>query len=248
MSWLLDLGNTRAKWARWDGDARGDTVEALALASPDFVDGLAREFGAPRGDGRVWLASVAGGALTDAVVERLECAGYRCERVRTRAEALGMRIAYSEPERLGVDRFLALLAAHARDDGPWLCVSVGSALTLDLLLTDGSHVGGLIAPAPDHMRRALAERFPVLAGDGGCADLAWASETVDAVASGSLAAAAGLVERAHRLAVERAGVAPTVLVAGGEGEAVRKALPFTSIAVAAPVLDGLARIARAQDA
>ena len=246
MSWLLDLGNTRAKWARWDGDARADAVKALDIAMPDFIEQLAAGLGPARDDARVWIASVTGPALTDAVRARLEREGYRCEHVRTRAEALGLRIAYAEPARLGVDRFLALLAAHARDDGPWLCVSVGSALTVDLLLVDGTHAGGLIAPAPAHMRRALAERFPVLAEDRGAFGIDWASDTADAVASGSVAAAAGLVERAHRLACERAGTAPTVLLSGGDAAAVRDAIPFASELVEAPVLDGLARLARAE--
>jgi type III pantothenate kinase len=244
MSWLLDLGNTRAKWARYGNDGRDGPVQALAHDAPGFADRLADALGPAAPGARVWLASVADAALTGETTRRLESAGYACERVRTRAHALGVRIAYAEPARLGVDRFLALVAAHARGDGPWLCVSVGSALTVDLLLADGVHAGGLIAPSPAHMRRALAERFPVLATDAGDATLDWAGDTPDAVEAGCVAAAAGLVERAYRLATQRAQAAPTVLVTGGEADVVRAALPFASIASEAPVLDGLARLAR----
>jgi type III pantothenate kinase len=245
MSWLLDLGNTRAKWARFAHGRRADAVAAVAHAEPRFLDQLVDALAPATADGRVWLASVADPVLTDAVLNRLATAGHRCERVRTRPEALGVRIAYADPARLGVDRFLALLAAHARDDGPWLLVSVGSALTVDLLARDGTHVGGLIAPSPGHMRQALAERFPALAVDGG--DLGdWAADTGDALASGALAAAAGLVERAHRLAQARLDVVPTVLVSGGGAAPVRAALPFASEFVEAPVLDGLARLAAAE--
>ena len=180
--------------------------------------------------------------VTDAVVHRLQARGYRCVRVATTPEALGVRIAYAHPERLGVDRFLALLAAHARDDGPWLLVSVGSALTVDLLDAQGRHHGGLIAPTPAHAAHALATRFAVLAAPGGQVH-DWATDTVDAVASGTLASAAGLIERAYRLARETLGVAPTVLVSGGDAEPVRARLPFATELVEAPVLDGLARLA-----
>ena len=242
MSWLLDLGNTRAKWARFTGGRRADAVAAVAHGEPGFLAQLVESMAPASGEGRVWLASVADPALTEAVQRGLAGAGHRCERVRVRSEALGVRIAYADPTRLGVDRYLALLAAHARDDGPWLLVSVGSALTVDLLARDGTHVGGLIAPSPGHMRQALAKRFPALAVDGG--DLGeWAADTGDALASGALAAAAGLVERAHRLARARLDVAPTVLVSGGGAAPVRAALPFASEFVQAPVLDGLARLA-----
>jgi len=242
MSWLLDLGNTRAKWARFADGRRVGAVAAAAHAGPGFLDELVAALGPGTADSRVWLASVADATLTDALLCRLADAGHRCERVRVRPEALGVRIAYSDPARLGVDRYLALLAAHARADGPWLLVSVGSALTVDLLARDGTHVGGLIAPSPAHMRQALADRFPALAVDGG--DLGdWAADTGDALASGALAAAAGLVERAYRLARTRLDAVPTVLVAGGGAAPVRAALPFASEFVEAPVLDGLARLA-----
>jgi type III pantothenate kinase len=245
MTWLIDLGNSRAKFSRWDGAQRGD-AQALAHGDEDFPSRLVATLGPAARDARVMLASVAPAALTAELTQRLEDAGYRCERVATAAQALGVRIAYPRPERLGVDRFLALLAAHARDDGPWLLVSVGSALTADLLDVDGQHHGGLIAPSPRHARESLAARFPVLAADVGSAS-DWAIDTDDAVASGALAAAAGLVERAHRLARERLGAAPTVLVSGGEAGPVRAALPFATQAWDAPVLDGLARLAASRE-
>jgi type III pantothenate kinase len=240
MNWLIDLGNTRAKWRR--ADAPAGTVSALAHGEPRFLDDLAAALGPAQSGARAWLASVADPVLAEAVHGRLSDSGYDVERVRTRPEALGVRIAYAEPARLGVDRFLALLAAHARNDGPWLLVSVGSALTVDLLGADGVHAGGLIAPSPAHMRQALAERFPALAVEGGqLGD--WAADTGDALASGALAAAAGLIERAHRLACARLGTTPTVLVSGGGAAPVRAALPFPSEGVEALVLDGLARLA-----
>lgn len=242
MTWLIDLGNTRAKWSRFEHGCRTGAVAALAHDTPAFLDEFVAALGPAQPGARFLLASVAATTLTDAVMQRLADAGHRGERVHVRPAALGVRIAYADPARLGVDRYLALLAAHARGDGPWLLVSVGSALTVDLLATDGTHAGGLIAPSPGHMRQALAERFPALAVDGG--DLGdWAADTGDALASGALAAAAGLVERTHRLARLRLGAVPTVLVSGGGAAPVQAALPFASEWVEAPVLDGLARVA-----
>ena len=55
--------------------------------------------------------------------------GIEVQRVQARAAMGKLKVAYAEPARLGVDRFLALLAASERDDGPWLLASAGSALT-----------------------------------------------------------------------------------------------------------------------
>src|SRR3546814_20228982 len=65
---------------------------------------------------------------------------------------------FRSPSRLGVDRFLALLGAHARGVGATMVVGVGTALTVDWLDADGRHRGGRIAPSPTLMRDALHAR------------------------------------------------------------------------------------------
>lgn len=242
MNWLLDLGNTRLKRAAFAAGRRGPLL-AVPVVAEDPVAALADLPRAAAGE-RAWLASVAPGGITVAIEGALRERGYAVERIRTQSEAMGVRVAYAEPARLGVDRYLALLAAHARGEGPWLLASVGSALTVDLLAADGTHLGGLIAPSPEHMRQALAARFPVLAGAGGQVH-DWATDTDDAVASGALAAAAGLLERARRLAAERVGSVPVVLLTGGGADAVRACLPFAAEVVPELVVDGIARLAEA---
>jgi type III pantothenate kinase len=242
MNWLLDLGNTRLKRAAFDGHRRGPQ-HAVAYDPGDTAAALAGIEPATTG-ARAWLASVAPATATSALEAALVERGYAVRRIRTQPEALGVRIAYADPARLGVDRFLALLGAHARDDGPWLIASIGSAHVVDLLAADGTHHGGLIAPSPVHLREALAARFPVLAGeDGAVCD--WAIDTGDAVASGAIAATAGLLERSRRLAMQRLGRAPTVLLTGGGAAQIAPALPFATVAAPELVLDGLARLAEA---
>jgi type III pantothenate kinase len=243
MNWLFDLGNTRLKRASLDAMRRGP----LLAAPVDTADPAAALGDLPRATpGAVaWLASVAPAATTEPIETALRSLGYTVERVRTLPQALGVRVAYAEPARLGVDRFLALLGAHARGDGPWLLASIGSALTVDLLARDGTHLGGLIAPSPGHMREALGARFPVLTeAQGDVVD--WASDTGDAVVSGALGAAAGLLERSRRLARQRIGSEPTVLLTGGGADAVLPALPFPALLVPELVLEGLARLAGAR--
>lgn len=60
--------------------------------------------------------------------------------------ALGVTNAYREPERLGVDRWLALIAASELVRGDVVVIDAGSAITLDLLRADGKHLGGAILP------------------------------------------------------------------------------------------------------
>ncbi len=237
MTWLFDLGNTRLKWARVDnGELRERGV--LAHGEPGFERALdARLAELPRAE-RALLASVAGEDLTARVAALAARHGVPCERVRTQSEFAGLRIAYAEPARLGVDRFLALLGAHRRGPGPWLIVSVGTALTLDLL-ADGAHLGGLIAPSPALMRQMLALRVPALDVAGGNA-VDFARCTEDALAGGTVGAALGLIERSHAQAATVLGAAPTLLLAGGGGDALRPALRVPALATPDLVLEGLA--------
>lgn len=236
--WLLDLGNTRLKLAPLHKGARGE-VTALAHGDEDFEVALRSHFEAHDGE-EAWLASVASIDTTSHLRALLQDLGLEVQRVHTRATLGKLRVAYAEPARLGVDRFLALLATSERDDGPWLVASAGSALTVDLLCADGQHRGGLIAPMPAQMRAALATRFAQLdvpegaAQDFGC-------DTADAIASGARAAALGMLEHSWRRACALLGTEPTVLLSGGNAELLLQAEVPRAQAAPSLVLDGLAR-------
>lgn len=238
-TWLLDLGNTRLKVASWQAGRGLGEVQAWTHGAADFAPSMQRWLAGVRAGDACWLASVAPPELTAAVAEALASHGNPATRAQSRAACAGVRIAYAEPSRLGVDRFLALLGAHARGDGPWLVVSVGSALTVDLLDAAGQHRGGLIAPSPEHMRAAMAARFPALAVAGGAAG-DFAADTADALAGGSIGAAAGLVERSHRKATRLLGAAPRVLLGGGGAPGLARALELDAALAPALVLEGLA--------
>jgi type III pantothenate kinase len=250
--WLLDLGNTRLKVAALQGDGPGD-MHAFAHSELPAALGLVE--GLRPGD-RAWLASVGPDDVARNLEDLLLAAGLRVERVATQAAEGGMRIAYAEPARLGVDRFLALLGASARADGPWVVVSAGSALTADVLAADGRHLGGVIAPTAAHMQAMLGLRFPAL--DAALRTMqpriAWPApvaprlgeDTLEGVLAGTRHAQGGLVERVLREAQARLGTAPTLLLTGGDAadfddvEAARRAV------VPALVLQGLAQYARAR--
>ncbi|HTA65065.1 MAG TPA: type III pantothenate kinase [Xanthomonadaceae bacterium] len=216
-TWLVDLGNTRLKWARADALGSG-AVQSLAHAEAAGTDAQDTGFATIRPDDRAWIASVASPALTVTVEAALRRRGAQIARAATQAELAGVRIAYAEPSRLGVDRFLAMLAVHARTSGATLIASIGTALTIDLLDADGTHHGGLIAPSPTLMRESLAQRAPHLPRDGG-AVVDFASDTVDALASGAILSARALIAHSLRAARRRLGATPGLLVAGGGADA-----------------------------
>lgn len=243
-SWLFDLGNTRLKCAPLHTDGNVGDVVALAHDAPDLAIELARAL--PTHGAVAYVASVAAAGLKldllDALTQRFE----RIAIARTTRSFAELRIAYTDPDKLGVDRFLAMLGALARQDGPWLLAGIGTALTIDVLDRDGTHHGGRIAPSPALMREALHERASQLPPAGG--DYTeFANDTEAALASGCEGAALALIERSLREATTRLARAPKLLLHGGGAESLLPRLPTAEFAPRL-VLEGLARWARVEAA
>lgn len=193
-TWLFDLGNTRLKAARLD---RGSVVDVFALAwqQGGFAALLAERLCAWSSPSRVLVASVAGETQTAALRAALP-AGAAVEWLRSPREACGVRNRYARPERLGIDRFMSLLALREAA-GAGVIVGCGTALTLDALAPDGAHADGLIALSPARMLAALhagtaiADANPDAFADAGTDD------TARALRAGCAAAAGALVEWFH---------------------------------------------------
>lgn len=232
--WLFDLGNTRLKIAPRHGP--GD-VRALSHDPATWVDVL------PRGD-TAWLASVASPHLRVELLDALTARFRRIALVRTLRAFAGLRIAYEHPDRLGVDRFLAMLGARAMIEGPVLVVGVGTALTIDLVDASGLHRGGRIAPSPTLMREALHQRAPQLPMAGGTY-AEFADDTAAGLASGCEGAAVALVERSRAHATQLLGASPALLLHGGGNHALHAQLP-DACAEPSLVLRGIATWADAE--
>lgn len=219
MNLLLDLGNTRLKWAVGTDPATLQ-VHAVAWDSVNLratLDEVWSEL--PSTPARTCIASVASAEKQDMVLTRLRALGVVVEVLQTPARACGVINAYTEPQRLGVDRFLSMVAARHAGYGSCIVASCGTALTLDAVHADGRHLGGLIAPGPRLMRRSvLGATAKVLPQhEGACVNAA--NTTEGALDSGCWHAAAGLVERfAANMAGDLGGAPQWVLCGGDAGQ------------------------------
>lgn len=249
-AWLFDLGNTRLKHAPLRADG---SIGDVMIAAHDGARFAAGDWDAalPAAIDAAWIASVAADAPRAALLDALTARGARIGFARTQPQFADITIAYAQPQNLGVDRFLAMAAAHARglrdaDRTAALVIGVGTALTIDLIDAGGRHRGGRIAPSPAVMREALHARAAQLPREGG-EYVEFADDTDDALASGSIGAALGLIERSSRHARDLPGATPRLWLHGGGADAL---LPHLGDARHAPtlVLEGLALWARRHDA
>jgi type III pantothenate kinase len=240
---LVDVGNTRIKWARFDGAQLGKSRAAAHAGwkTADFVRHLFR--GKP--PSRVVATSVAGPEVDRALSAAARSRGITVSYIRVPRRGGGVTVGYAEPWRLGADRFAGIVGAHQLFKGvAGLVVGVGTAMTLDLVDASGRHRGGAIVPAPELMVRTLLERTHGIRrrAQGGATreQGVFGRSTRAGIEQGARYAAAGLIDRTVEEAHILLGRDPLVVLTGGQAASVRPLLLSACVTVPDLVLRGLA--------
>jgi type III pantothenate kinase len=243
---LIDIGNTRIKWARLEQgvlQAQSAAVHAAwtaqALTETILQDGN-------RAD-RILVSNVSGPRMADVVrTATSRTWNIEPEFVTSAAAAGGVRNAYAQPANLGVDRWLAVIGAHALERGAVCVVSAGTALTIDGVEADGRHLGGIIVPGMDLMISSLfrgtsdiAQRAQQGSTTGGL----FADNTLGAVRQGAGHALGALVERAFEAMQRELNHTPKLLLTGGASSHLEQWISLPYRVIADLVLRGLAVIA-----
>lgn len=154
----IDIGNSRIKWAKFEaGEMTANG--ACSYRSEDFeaaITGLE----IPLSNETVGVSLVASDAIRQQLQKYLET--MRCTNIdfaSSQPAQLGVVNGYSSAEQLGVDRWLAMVAAYHYPDrvsNEALCViDAGTAVTMDLIQGNGKHLGGLIMPGYRSMLNAM---------------------------------------------------------------------------------------------
>lgn len=243
----IDVGNTRLKWAQYASPQPGAALLAHGAVFLETIDSLAEtDWKALPAPASMLGCIVAGEAVKRRVEEQLELWDVEPRWVVSTREACGMTNGYDHPNRLGVDRWVAMIGARHRvlaqgRARPALVVMVGTAVTVDAIDTEGHFLGGLILPGFGLMLRALEMGTAGLKAPTGEA-VDFPTNTSDALMSGGADALAGAVERMHRKLRARTGQEPALIMSGG---AAVKLAPITELAfetVDTLIFDGLLQL------
>ncbi|MBM0108016.1 type III pantothenate kinase [Steroidobacter sp. S1-65] len=243
---LIDIGNTRIKWARCVDGVMGAQAAAVHVdwTREDFVQQILNS--GPRAE-RVFIGNVSGKRMGDLAQAAIAGAWQLEPRfLHSPAAQAGLRNAYPEPGKLGVDRWLAMLGARALEPRPLCVVSVGTAMTIDGLDAHGQHLGGVIVPGPDLMVSSLLKNTSDIAqraAGGQARDQLFADNTLGAIQQGAVQALAALVDRAHETLRQQLGEAPALLLTGGACHRIQPAIHVPGKEIPDLVLRGLAVVA-----
>jgi type III pantothenate kinase len=193
----FDLGNTRAKFWWCDGE---EVIARLSVAHGGSIYTAFTPLSEAQGG--LSIKEVCGVSVL-AEEEQQRFIEFCRERwsvapqfAKSTAHCHGVSSAYKErPESLGTDRWLGVIAAHSAQNDRAI-VSCGSAITIDVVTTDGQHQGGYILPGLTMAAEALIKgtgrvRFEALPERG----TALGTTTAEAVSHGVLASVAALVNQ-----------------------------------------------------
>jgi type III pantothenate kinase len=244
---VIDVGNTRLKWAWLTSTGLSDQQAILHRgAKPGMWRAALFESG--QKPTRVLCSNVAGLKMAK-TLSRLAKKAYRVEVefVTPAAEFQGLTNGYLNPNLLGSDRWLALIGAWTKARSALCVVDVGTAVKVDSVDAAGRHLGGLIVPGIQMMRESLMSKTsdiaeaaqhstPSLAG-------VFANNTIGAVSRGAVFALAGMADRAAELIEQSTGVKPKLFITGGDAGMITGTMRTKGEILPDLVLQGLAVIA-----
>ena len=244
---LADIGNTRMKWSLWE-DGVHTRTGAVAHEPALFALNLDAQWRGIAAPERVLVSNVVGTKIADALYDWVQKRWQlHTEFVRTQKQGHGVTNSYVRHDRLGVDRWLAMIAARRTLPGTAVCVvDCGTAITADVVDAAGQHRGGLIAPGLTAMCSALtrdAAAIGAMQQDATAPEVWLATDTQSGVLAGTRLAAAAFIDRVMTDAQRQLNAPVSGLITGGDAPVL---LPLLRIPLQHEpylVLDGLALFA-----
>lgn len=214
---VIDIGNTRTKWALAGDDGKLAPMQIclnVAIASAKFPVKQAQ---------KVIISNVAGDAIAQQMVQLLAPLAPHFMKV---IEQAGGVINRYEPT-LGADRWAALVGAWHITKHATVVVNAGTAITIDALNGKGEFLGGTIMPGLYLMYESLnrhALQVNIHAASGAVSMINFPTNTQDAVTAGCLNAVAGAIHLMLKRLEKESGWLPKLVISGGDAHKIAQAL------------------------
>ena len=213
---VIDIGNTRTKWAMADAAGRLQETEVclnINIADANFPIAQAT---------KVLVANVAGEAMAQQMSQLLSPLPVHF--VTVKPSACGVKSLYAA--NLGIDRWAALVAAWRRTKHATVVVNAGTAVTIDAL-ADGVFLGGSIMPGLHLLRASLSQNTALIKSQfdvGGGTYAEFPINTLDAIETGCLNAVIGAIHLMQKRLEKRSGWLPKLVMTGGDARHIAQAL------------------------
>jgi type III pantothenate kinase len=216
---VIDIGNTRTKWALAGDD--GNLVE-LEVCMNANVAASNLSVAARKADGAL-IANVAGETMAQQILQLLT--PLQPEFIAVSKQACG--VTNNNYPALGTDRWAALIAVRHRVKQAVLVVNAGTAITMDALTEKGVFLGGTIMPGLHLMHASLnqhAAQINIHAGSGDAILNNFPTNTQDATQAGCMNAVVGAICLMLKRLEKHSGWLPKLVISGGDASKIAEAL------------------------
>lgn len=155
---LIDIGNTAIHWATKPAGQSLSAMQTCSYHNETITELLTAQWSRLETVSAVVISSVATESINQSVQQWLQ-RHWRVTPQFIRAEASGHGIqnAYREPQRLGTDRWAAMVAAYGLSQKTCCVLDCGTAVTFDAIDATGRHLGGWIMPGYHLFCHTLAQ-------------------------------------------------------------------------------------------
>ncbi|BFT31541.1 pantothenate kinase [Alteromonas sp. D210916BOD_24] len=235
---LVDIGNTRVKYSLLSHAEEEPNACEDARSLFNFIDSQKKI-------SHLYIASVRNQEMVGEISTMCNERNIIFVEKHTEKEAFGIKNSYDNVQKMGVDRWLAMIGAAEKAKNAFFVMDVGTAITVDFVVS-GQHLGGWIVPGFQVMRNALvASTQKVYANDEIPTTFGVGNDTEDCVASGCHAAVYGV----YLSAVDYISSKQTdfdVILGGGDKKVFAFLKSADNMRLAHLVMQGLARYARSE--
>jgi len=237
MNLLIDVGNSRIKYA-YQEQEKIYTIQAIAHQSSDYLSQIKQHWQSFNPPQILAISSVSKATILHQLIDLGKQLWPTVNIViaKSSAQKFSLVNAYPEPEKLGVDRWLALLALNHYYPGYCCVVDCGTAITIDCLNSSGIHQGGLITPGLELMKQSLYQGTENITDCQQNQVIKLANNTASAIYTGTLYAAAGFIEKAVNDFQDHS----NIVLTGGDAAMIADKLTLQWVLDSALVLKGLA--------
>ena len=214
----LDIGNSRIKWRLLESPKSG----VLSKGRVSNLNELKARFVNQHSITKVRIANVREDYfLTELIgwVDQQWSVGADVAQVVRNCN--GLKVGYEDLTRLGVDRWLAMLAAYEDSQTACMVVDCGTALTLDKIDATGQHLGGYIVPGVQLLPKALVNNTGISLSDFDPKhSLELGNSTDAAVYNGALFMLIAFIEKAitQEVTPKQDAAGYTVYLTGGDAD------------------------------
>lgn len=236
----IDVGNTTLKW-RLMQVSTGRVIAGRVLPEVKFLEHLHERFDVLS---MVRIACVAADSVLMSLCESIfQLWGLQAHVARVAKKFAALEVVYSEPSRLGVDRWLAMLAAYELSGRSVCVIDCGSAITLDLVDSKGMHQGGYIVPGLHMQKNSLLKSTGQIRimDEQALGDIGWGCCTEEAINAGVLRMVGSFVDA---IVADVRVMRPETdfFITGGDADTVLSVLGNAKVFSCRPdlVMDGLA--------